>query len=83
MLILTRKINQKIRIGNDIILNIISISENNVKIGIEADKSVQIFREEVYEAIKEHTKKATELNKLPDDVKLFKLNKINKKNEKK
>ena len=59
MLILTRKENQKIRIGNNIVLNIISISDNNVKIGIEADKSVSIFREEVYQQIIENNKKNT------------------------
>ena len=80
MLILSRKENQKIRIGNDIILNVISISENNVRLGIEADKKVKIYREEVYDLIKDHTKKATanvrEL--LPANIKTLKINKIKK-----
>jgi carbon storage regulator len=81
MLILTRKENQKIRIGNDIVIHVISISENNVKIGIEADKDVKIYREEVYESIKEQNRQAAEKLKetLPDNIKQFKLNKINKK----
>ena len=84
MLILSRKENQKIRIGNNIILNVISISENNVRIGIEADKNVKIYREEVYDAIKDHTKKATTNVKeaLPANIKSLKINKI-KKNAKK
>lgn len=80
MLILSRKENQKIRIGNGIVLNIISISENNVKIGIEADKNVKIYREEVYESIKQHTKEASghvqEL--IPSGINELKLNKFKK-----
>ena len=84
MLILSRKENQKIRIGNNIVLNIISISENNVKIGIEADKSVKIFREEVYEQILDKNKNSTVQlnNELPNNLTAFKINKI-KKNDKK
>lgn len=85
MLILSRKENQKIRIGNDIVLNIVSISENNVRIGIEADKDVKIYREEIYDSIKEHTKNATNQVKeqLPENLKNFKINKITKNVKKK
>jgi carbon storage regulator len=85
MLILTRKENQKIRIGNNIVLNIISISDNNVKIGIEAEKDVTIFREEIYQQIIENNKKST-INKpeiLPENLKSLKINKILKDDEKK
>jgi len=84
MLILSRKENQKIRIGNNIVINIISISDNNVKIGIEADKNVKIYREEIYESIKQHTKQAADKIKdcLPTDMKFLKLNKINKNDQK-
>jgi len=85
MLILTRKENQKIRIGNNIILNIISISDSNVKIGIEADKEIKIFREEIYEQIIEQNKKSTIIknDNLPPNLKLLKINKIDKHDEKK
>ena len=84
MLILTRKENQKIRIGNNIVLNIISISDNNVKIGIEADKSVSIFREEVYQQIIENNKNSAikQKNMIPENLKSLQINKI-KKNDKK
>ncbi|MFZ1292255.1 MAG: carbon storage regulator CsrA [Melioribacteraceae bacterium] len=84
MLILTRKENQKIRIGNNIILNIVSISDNHVKIGIEADKEVAIFREEVYQQIIENNKNSTaKLNKeLPENLKSLKINKIKKDDKK-
>ena len=85
MLILSRKENQKIRIGNGIIINIISISDNNVKIGIEADKNVKIYREEIYDSIKQHTKEASNNVKelLPSDMNKLKLNKFKKNDTKK
>jgi len=85
MLILSRKQNQKIRIGNDIVINVVSISDNNVRIGIEADENVKIFREEIYESVKEHTKQAVDRTKesLPTNIESFKLNKINKNAKKK
>ena len=80
MLILSRKEDQKIRIGNNIIINIVSISEGNVKIGIEANKDIKIYREEVYEAIKDHnTQAAGNLSQLsPSDINTLKLNKFKK-----
>ncbi|MBK7104408.1 MAG: carbon storage regulator CsrA [Ignavibacteriae bacterium] len=84
MLILTRKENQKIRIGNNIVLNIISISDNHVKIGIEAEKDITIFREEIYQQIIENNKNSTaKLNKeLPENLKSLKINKIKKDDKK-
>jgi carbon storage regulator len=78
MLVLTRKENEKIRIGKDIVLNIISTSENNIRIGIEAPKNIKIFREEIYQSIKEHAKQATvsRRNVLGTNYKALKLNKI-------
>lgn len=85
MLILSRKENQKIRIGNDVIINIISLSDNSVKIGIEADKNVKIYREEIYESIINSNKEAVDVIKdsIPADIKSFKLNKISKNDKKK
>jgi len=51
MLILSRKVDQKIKIGTDITLSIIEIRGDQVKIGVEAPKSVKVFRQEVLEAI--------------------------------
>ena len=59
MLVLTRKINEVIKIGSDVSIKIISISDNQIKIGIEAPKSVQILRGEVYEKVKESTIQAS------------------------
>lgn len=62
MLILSRKINEKIMIGEDISLTIIEIRGDQVKVGVEAPKSVKVFRQEVYEAIQNENKAAATLN---------------------
>ncbi|MCQ2572408.1 MAG: carbon storage regulator CsrA [Treponema sp.] len=58
MLILARKIDEKIKIGNDITLTIISVQGDQVKIGVEAPKNVKVFRQEVFDAIQEENKAA-------------------------
>jgi carbon storage regulator len=59
MLVLTRKLNEEIKIGKDIVIKVLSISENQIKIGIDAPKNIQIYRNEVYEKVKEETIKAS------------------------
>jgi carbon storage regulator len=78
MLILSRKEDQKIRIGNDIILKIVSISDGNVKIGIEANKNIKILREEIYQSITDHTQSAVDniTQIIPSEIDSYKLNKI-------
>lgn len=58
MLILSRKIDEKIKIGNDITITLISIQGDQVKIGVEAPKNVKVFRQEVYNAIQNENKAA-------------------------
>jgi len=48
MLVLTRKKEETIRIGDDIMIKIIDIDNRQVKLGIEAPKNVAINREEIY-----------------------------------
>jgi carbon storage regulator len=51
MLVLTRKKNQSIIIGNNIEIKILKMGKNAVEIGINAPKSYSIFREEVFKEI--------------------------------
>lgn len=58
MLILSRKVDEKIKIGEDITITIIDLHGDQVKIGVEAPKSIKVFRQEVYDAIKLENKAA-------------------------
>lgn len=61
MLILSRKIDEKIKIGDDITLTIIEIRGDQVKIGVEAPKNVKVFRQEVFNAIQTENKAASKI----------------------
>ena len=51
MLVLTRKKNESIVIGNNIEIKILKMGKNSVEVGISAPKSFSIFRKEVFEEI--------------------------------
>jgi carbon storage regulator len=58
MLILTRKINQKLIINDNIEVVILESYKNTVKLGVNAPSNVQIYREEIYNEIKKSNKQA-------------------------
>jgi carbon storage regulator len=58
MLILSRKINEKIMIGDDIAVSVIEIRGDQVRLGVDAPRTVKVFRQEVFDAIKEENKAA-------------------------
>lgn len=58
MLVLKRKVNQSIKIANDIEITILAIEGEQIKIGIEAPKHIEIHRKEVYVAIQNENSEA-------------------------
>ena len=60
MLVLTRKSNQSIMIGDDIEVSVLAIMGEKVRIGIEAPRSVPVFRKEVYLEIRQDSAKPEE-----------------------
>ena len=60
MLILTRKLNESIVIGNDIEVKIVKIQGNQVHIGIDAPKSISVYRHELYEQVMQENQNAVQ-----------------------
>ena len=63
MLILSRKLDEKIKIGDDITITLIDIHGDQVKIGVEAPKNVKVFRQEVFDAIQMENQAALQSTK--------------------
>jgi carbon storage regulator len=53
MLVLTRKTNQSIMIGDDIEVSVLAVSRDKIRLGITAPRDVPVFRKEVYLSIKD------------------------------
>lgn len=69
MLVLTRKKDQSIIIGDNIEITVLEIQGDQIRIGIDAPKNVAIHRKEVYLEIQEENKKAAQLGSvLPTDL---------------
>ena len=68
MLVLTRKSNQSIMIGDEIEVSVLAIMGEKVRIGIEAPRSVPVFRKEVYLEIRQDTAKPEEERKAVDQA---------------
>ncbi|MGZ8634373.1 MAG: carbon storage regulator CsrA [Solirubrobacteraceae bacterium] len=57
MLVLTRKSNQSIMIGDDIEVSVLSIMGEKVRVGIQAPRDIPVFRKEVYLEIQQERAK--------------------------
>ncbi|HHU19859.1 MAG TPA: carbon storage regulator CsrA [Bacilli bacterium] len=58
MLVLTRKLNEAIQIGENIEVKIVAIEGDQVKLGITAPKEIDVHRKEIYLEIQEQNKQA-------------------------
>lgn len=74
MLALSRKQNESLVIGNDIEITILEVKGDQVKIGINAPKSISVYRKELYEQIQQANKEAAE-----QEISVDALNKLFKK----
>ena len=59
MLVLSRKLGEKIVIGDNIVVTVVKIDRNQIRIGIEAPHEVPVYREEISPARAGQTKPAT------------------------
>ena len=62
MLVLSRKRNEAIQIGEDIEVEVIAIEGDQVKLGIRAPKSVDIYRQEIYADVKDQNNQAAHID---------------------
>jgi len=74
MLILTRKIDEAIRIGEDIRIVLVQIKGGQVRLGIECPPHVRVLREELYEAVRQENLNAlsadpAQIKALPKKIK--------------
>ena len=60
MLVLSRKINQSVMIGDDIEIILLETKGDTAKIGIVAPRDVKVFRQEIYQAIKAENQKSAQ-----------------------
>ena len=71
MLVLTRKRNQSIMIGDDIEVSVLSIANEKVRLGIQASRDIPVFRKEVYLEIqqdREGTEETEEDGEVDDEL---------------
>lgn len=52
MLILTRRVGEALMIGDDVSITVLGVKGNQVRLGIEAPRSIAVHREEIYRRIK-------------------------------
>ena len=72
MLVVTRKRDEKLIIGNEIEIQVLRIGRDNVRLGIKAPAHISIYRHEIYEAIKNQNVSAVE-SQIPDKAALEKI----------
>ena len=66
MLVLSRQRDETIMIGDDVEITVVDIRGDKVRLGINAPRSIQVHRKEVYDAIKRENERAAKLK--PQDV---------------
>lgn len=66
MLILTRRVGETVMIGDEVTITVLGVKGNQVRVGINAPKSVAVHREEIYERIKREKQGEADKNKPRD-----------------
>lgn len=68
MLVLSRRVNQSIKIGDDIEIMIIEVRGDQVRVGVSAPRDVAVHRKEVYLQIQQENVKAAEASAYGEDL---------------
>ena len=60
MLIVSRREGEKLMIGDDVVISVVEVTGGTVKLGIEAPRSVPVYREELWAAVRDENRAAAE-----------------------
>jgi carbon storage regulator len=58
VLIITRKPGEKIMLGDDVVVHVMEIVGNSVRVGIQAPRSLPVYREEIWDAVRQENQAA-------------------------
>jgi carbon storage regulator len=58
VLIITRKPGEKIMLGDDVVVHVMEIVGNSVRVGIQAPRSLPVYREEIWDAVRKENQAA-------------------------
>lgn len=58
MLVLSRRVGERLMIGDDIVITVIDVRSDGVRIGIDAPREVRVTRSEIYEAVTQSNREA-------------------------
>jgi carbon storage regulator len=65
MLMMTRRAGQKIVLGDDITIEVVEVAGNTVRLGVNAPRSVPVYREEIWTAVRAENEAAASATELP------------------
>ena len=65
MLLITRRVGEKIMVGDDVVVHVMEIVGNTVRVGIQAPRSVPVYREEIWHAVRDENRAAADARKQP------------------
>ncbi|MHC1743733.1 MAG: carbon storage regulator CsrA [Syntrophobacteraceae bacterium] len=74
MLVLTRKVGESIRIGDEIEVVVTAVDQNKVRIGVKSPRNIPVYREELYRRIQQENQQAANvaMNDLDEMLKIVK-----------
>jgi len=72
VLVLTRKVGETIRIGDDVSISIIEVQNGQVRVAIDAPREIPVHREEVYQQVQAENRQAADTARAADPSALWK-----------
>lgn len=62
MLVITRRVNETLMVGDDVTVTVLGVKGNQIRIGVNAPKEVAVHREEIYDRIKTEKQQESDTN---------------------